>query len=105
MTLDEYLKTTGRKAREFAVAIERSESTISKIVNGAVCDAETARRIYAETGGCVTPNDLFGLHRPAEAPEESGEVPGGADARNVDDIPHAPQGKRANGTRLREVLP
>lgn len=59
MTLSEYFEETGRKKSEFADAIGVERTWLYRIMNGRDCSSDVAKKIMEETGGKVTPNDLF----------------------------------------------
>lgn len=59
MTLAEYLEETGRKKTEFADAIGVERTWLYRIMNGRGCSSDVALKIMEETGGKVTPNDLY----------------------------------------------
>ena len=66
MTLKEYLSITGTSMVDFASRVSTTPATISRIADGTVMPRRALmQRIFAATGGTVTPNDLTGLHGPA----------------------------------------
>lgn len=57
-----YLKQRKITFAEFGGRIGRTQSTVSRICAGKVnLNRATVLAIYRETGGAVTPNDLFGI--------------------------------------------
>lgn len=60
MTLDEWLTQNGISETKFASRIGRTQATVNRIRRGIKApSASVARAIRRETGGAVTPNDLF----------------------------------------------
>lgn len=101
------------KARSAAAEIGCSESTLSRALGGSVGSVHLVRRIYAWSESLVTPNDLLGLHPPAdgageirmaETAQDSGKGPGRAAAGKGGGVSHGAQAKRrANGRHLEGV--
>ncbi|WP_430470050.1 hypothetical protein [Thalassospira lucentensis] len=62
MKLSEWLKATKTKKSVFADRIGVSPSTVTRLCDGSLMpNVETAHRVWAETGGAVTPNDFYGF--------------------------------------------
>lgn len=60
--LRDYLRGKGVSMKAFGQRIGKSKSVVSRIcARNITVSHETARRIFEETGGAVTPNDLFGI--------------------------------------------
>lgn len=71
MKLNEYLSSNGISDADFATAIERDRSSVSRLRRSKTKpDWETAQRIYEATAGAVTPTDFFPF-RSTEADEIS----------------------------------
>ncbi|MFA7308105.1 MAG: XRE family transcriptional regulator [Hyphomicrobium sp.] len=71
MKLNEYLSSNGISDADFATAIERDRSSVSRLRRSKTKpDWETAQRIYEATAGAVTPTDFFPF-RSTEADESS----------------------------------
>lgn len=67
MKLDDYLKNQGLTAEAFAAITDISPSNVSKYRSGKLKPKTDAmRKIYAATGGTVTPNDFYDLPEPAQ---------------------------------------
>ena len=63
MKLNDFLSRRGVSKSAFAHTIGTSVATVSRIGDGIVVPRrELLVRIYHETDGLVTPNDLVGLH-------------------------------------------
>lgn len=71
MTLTQFLAREGLTQAEFGARIRCSGATVSRICAGiGSVNRVTLARIFWETGGRVTPNDIFGLPpRLAETPK------------------------------------
>ena len=70
MKLFDYLTAHGIPANDFAERVGTTAATISRIANGQVMPRKALMAaILQETGGQVTPNDLFGL-----MPDRNGKV-------------------------------
>ncbi|WP_316979991.1 helix-turn-helix transcriptional regulator [Shumkonia mesophila] len=66
--LGAHLKSLGITFAEFGERIGKDKSTVSRICAGKVnVDRETAAAIFRETGGAITPNDLFNIPATEEA--------------------------------------
>lgn len=67
-TLREYFNAAGTTANAFGKRIGKHRTTVARIADGTIgaVDRVTARRIFDETDGRVTPNDLYDIH-PAPA--------------------------------------
>ncbi|MET4734779.1 hypothetical protein ABIE64_003518 [Thalassospira sp. MBR-102] len=62
MKLSEWLKATKTKKIEFAARIGVSPSMVTRLCDGSqMPNVETAHRVWAATGGAVTPNDFYGF--------------------------------------------
>lgn len=63
MTLDQYIAANGMTNAAFAELIEVDQSTVYRMrqPNGQVPSRDIMVRIFAATGGKVTPNDFFGV--------------------------------------------
>lgn len=62
MKLSEFLRHNQVTLTEFAVQIGTTTATVSRIVDGLVIPRrKLLLRIFEETGGVVTPNDLTGI--------------------------------------------
>lgn len=60
MKLSTYFESTGRQKGEFAKAIGVTPQMISAYIKGDIWPSkERMRLITEETGGLVTPNDIF----------------------------------------------
>ena len=67
MQLSDYLAAQGETVTAFAARIDRSPSTVSRLMRGLTDpNGETLRRVREATDGAVQPNDFFDG---AEAPE------------------------------------
>jgi hypothetical protein len=65
--LTEYLRKHNLTDAAFGALIRKDRTTVGRIRRREVAvDHETAATIYRETGGEVTPNDLYGLPPEAE---------------------------------------
>lgn len=74
MNLDEFLRCRDIKRKDFAERIGTTGATITRIATGQVVPRkDLMRRIYAETCGLVTPNDLIAFKgvRPDTANDNS----------------------------------
>jgi predicted transcriptional regulator len=66
MKLNDFLHERGVTKSAFADLVGTTTATISRIADGSVMPRKALmERIFAATGGAVTPNDLAGLHGPA----------------------------------------
>lgn len=73
--LAKWLKENGLTHAKFAARIGKHKTTVSRIVNGEVpVDRDTARRIFSETGGAITPNHLYGIP-PVSGPSPAADEP------------------------------
>lgn len=62
MKLSQFLRHNQVTLTEFAVQIGTTTATVSRIVDGLVIPRrKLLLRIFEETGGVVTPNDLTGI--------------------------------------------
>lgn len=74
MRLTDFLRLNNVILTDFATRIGTTTATVSRIADGLVVPRRKLLvRIYEETGGAVTPNDLTGIHSPVRAkdPEEA----------------------------------
>ncbi len=63
MTLTDFLSKHAIPMATFAATVDTTTATVSRIADGIVVPRRALmRRIYAATGGAVTPNDLVGLY-------------------------------------------
>ena len=70
MTLAHYLSERGITLKEFGGEIQRSKSTVSRLVRGLnKPDWDTMKEIERATGGLVTPNDF----RQSKPPRSAGK--------------------------------
>ena len=61
MKLKDYLAERGIKQADFAVLIEADQSTVSRLLNGAIPTQRVMKAIAEQTKGEVTANDFFGI--------------------------------------------
>lgn len=62
MTLKEWLESNDLSHVDFALRIGRTNEAVRRYVNGErIPDRDTMPLIVEATGGCVTPNDFFGI--------------------------------------------
>jgi len=63
MKLNDFLTTNQITMATFAQAVGTTTATVSRVADGLVVPRKALlTRIYKETGGQVTPNDLVGLY-------------------------------------------
>lgn len=66
MMLSEFLRQNQVSLTEFAARIGTTTATVSRITDGIVVPRrKLLLRIFEETGGQVTPNDITGIHPPS----------------------------------------
>lgn len=71
MQLSEFLRLNEVTLTDFAARIGTTTATVSRIADGLVVPRRKLLiRIYEETGGAVTPNDLTGIHPKTVQKEE-----------------------------------